>query len=192
MHLRPNAPASTVLTLYIPPIFTVFHRTDTLDLSGTLNDAAAALVDDSFLRCFKSAVDDPWNWNFYLFPLWCCGVVVRNLILFPIRVLVLILGFLLFVLGFALAAFLPVRIQIETETTTENRFTQIHSSRTSLKLEYYFCSVFQPLFLSLFQLYFSILLDVFTLPSNAIFPTNLFIFTFFARRSLEEDTPKER
>ena len=133
MHLRPNAPASTVLTLYIPPIFTVFHRTDTLDLSGTLNDAAAALVDDSFLRCFKSAVDDPWNWNFYLFPLWCCGVVVRNLILFPIRVLVLILGFLLFVLGFALAAFLPVRIQIETETTTENRFTQIHSSRTSLK-----------------------------------------------------------
>lgn len=29
--------------------------------------------------------DDPWNWNAYLFPLWLLGVVVRNLILFPLR-----------------------------------------------------------------------------------------------------------
>lgn len=60
------------------------------------------MVDDSFLRCFKSAVDEPWNWNFYLFPVWCLGVVVRNLILFPIRCITLALGFLLFFLGFAL------------------------------------------------------------------------------------------
>ena len=56
-----------------------------MDLSGTLNDAAAAVVDDSFLRCFKSAADEPWNWNYYLFPLWAMGVVVRNFILLPIR-----------------------------------------------------------------------------------------------------------
>lgn len=61
------------------------RRSDVFDISGSLNDGAAALVDDSFLRCFKSSMDEPWNWNFYLFPLWCIGVVVRNCILFPIR-----------------------------------------------------------------------------------------------------------
>ena len=76
---------------------------DALDLTGPLNDAAAALVDDSFNRCFKSAVDEPWNWNFYLLPLWCIGVVIRNFILFPIRVVCLLLGFLLFFIGFFLA-----------------------------------------------------------------------------------------
>jgi hypothetical protein len=61
------------------------RRRDILDLSSPLNDAAAALVDDSFLRCFKSAPDEPWNWNLYLFPLWALGVVVRNFVLFPLR-----------------------------------------------------------------------------------------------------------
>ena len=42
-------------------------------------------MDDSFLRCFKSSPDEPWNWNIYLFPLWLLGVAVRNLILFPLR-----------------------------------------------------------------------------------------------------------
>lgn len=78
-------------------------RLDALDLTGPLNDATAALVDDSFLRCFKSSLDDPWNWNFYLFPLWCCGVVIRNFILFPLRVVALMIGFLLFFIGFFLA-----------------------------------------------------------------------------------------
>lgn len=64
---------------------------DVFDISSTLNDAASALVDDSFLRCFKSAIDEPWNWNFYLFPLWLVGVVVRNLILFPLRLVTLLL-----------------------------------------------------------------------------------------------------
>lgn len=74
---------------------------DVLDLSPALNDAAAALVDDSFLRCFKSCPPDPWNWNVYLFPLWCLGVVVRHCVLFPIRLAVLLLGFVVFLLGFA-------------------------------------------------------------------------------------------
>jgi glycerol-3-phosphate O-acyltransferase 3/4 len=92
---------SAVFTL--PLILNIFYRADTLDLSGTLNDAAAALVDDSFLRCFKSSADDPWNWNFYLFPLWCCGVFIRNFILFPLRVITLLTGFLLFFIGFSIA-----------------------------------------------------------------------------------------
>ncbi|KAJ7978691.1 glycerol-3-phosphate acyltransferase 3-like [Quillaja saponaria] len=62
---------------------------DLLDISPTLSEAAGAIVDDSFTRCFKSNPPEPWNWNVYLFPLWCFGVVVRYLILFPIRALVL-------------------------------------------------------------------------------------------------------
>ena len=54
-------------------------------MSPLLQDAGAAIVDDSFLRCFQSASSDPWNWNIYLFPLWLVGLLVRHLILFPIR-----------------------------------------------------------------------------------------------------------
>lgn len=79
---------------------------DVLDISSPLNDAAAAIVDDSFLRCFKTLPDDPWNWNAYLFPLWLLGVVVRNLILFPLRLIILLLGFAFFFLGFAVVGLL--------------------------------------------------------------------------------------
>ncbi|KAG6778045.1 hypothetical protein POTOM_017890 [Populus tomentosa] len=60
---------------------------DLLDISPTLTEAAGAIVDDSFTRCFKSNPPEPWNWNVYLFLLWCCGVVIRYGILFPVRVL---------------------------------------------------------------------------------------------------------
>ena len=60
-------------------------RHDLLNISPVLTDAASAVVDDSFMRCFQSQPPDPWNWNVYLFPLWCIGVVVRYCILFPLR-----------------------------------------------------------------------------------------------------------
>lgn len=44
-------------------------------------------MQDSFTRCFKSNSPEPWNWNIYLFPLWCFGVVIRYGILFPLRYL---------------------------------------------------------------------------------------------------------
>lgn len=50
---------------------------DVLDISNVLTDGAAAMVDDSFLRCFTSRPQQPWNWNFYLFPCWVLGVLVR-------------------------------------------------------------------------------------------------------------------
>ena len=56
-----------------------------MDISSFVQDAAAAIVDDSFLRCFQSQSSDPWNWNIYLAPLWLIGLVVRYLILFPLR-----------------------------------------------------------------------------------------------------------
>ncbi|KAG0470919.1 hypothetical protein HPP92_017619 [Vanilla planifolia] len=76
---------------------------DLLDLSPRLSEAAGAIVDDSFTRCFKSNSSEPWNWNVYLFPLWCLGVAIRYCILFPVSVSILAIGWLIF-----FAAFLPV------------------------------------------------------------------------------------
>ena len=42
-------------------------------------------MDDSFLRCFQGASTEPWNWNLYLAPLWTLGMLMRYLILFPLR-----------------------------------------------------------------------------------------------------------
>lgn len=81
---------------------------DLLDISPTLTEAAGAIVDDSFTRCFKSIPPEPWNWNVYLFPLWCLGVGVRYLILFPLRVLVLTLGWIVF-----LSAYFPVHVLLK-------------------------------------------------------------------------------
>ncbi|KAL0750912.1 hypothetical protein Bca101_032915 [Brassica carinata] len=76
---------------------------DLIDISPTLTEAAGAIVDDSFTRCFKSNPPEPWNWNIYLFPLWCFGVVVRYCILFPLRCLTLAFGWFIF-----LSTFIPV------------------------------------------------------------------------------------
>lgn len=81
---------------------------DLLDISPTLTEAAGAIVDDSFTRCFKSNPPEPWNWNIYLFPLWCCGVVVRYLVLFPARVLILTIGWIIF-----LSTFIPVNLLLK-------------------------------------------------------------------------------
>ena len=84
-HWRAHLPPRPHSSSPTAPHRTTRRRRDILDISSPLSDAAAAIVDDSFLRCFKSSEDDPWNWNAYLFPLWAMGVVVRTLILFPLR-----------------------------------------------------------------------------------------------------------
>jgi hypothetical protein len=66
------------------------------------------LIQDSFTRCFKSNSPEPWNWNIYLFPLWCLGVVIRYGILFPLRGLTLLVGWLAF-----FAAFFPVHFLLK-------------------------------------------------------------------------------
>ncbi|MBA0572644.1 hypothetical protein Golob_002970 [Gossypium lobatum] len=86
-----------------------------------LTDCSCALDEqDSFTRCFKSNPPEPWNWNVYLFPLWCCGVVFRYLILFPMRLaillsksnielaLVLTIGWIIF-----LSCFIPVHFLLK-------------------------------------------------------------------------------
>ena len=67
-----------------------------------LRAGADSIVDDSFWRCFEDREDVAWNWNFYLFPIWCLGVLVRYIVLFPIRLLLLMLGIVIFFIGFFL------------------------------------------------------------------------------------------
>jgi glycerol-3-phosphate O-acyltransferase 3/4 len=62
-----------------------------------------SIVDDNFWKCFEPNKPVPWNWNLYLGPLWAMGVVIRYLILFPIRVILLFLGWVLFALGMLIA-----------------------------------------------------------------------------------------
>ena len=70
----------------IPPLFAIAMP---LIRMGMMN-----VVDDSFSRCFKSQKKVPWNWNMYLWPAWVMGVLVRYLLLLPLRCLALLLGFL--------------------------------------------------------------------------------------------------
>eukprot|EP00195_Chlamydomonas_chlamydogama_P013694 CAMPEP_0202894212 /NCGR_PEP_ID=MMETSP1392-20130828/3661_1 /ASSEMBLY_ACC=CAM_ASM_000868 /TAXON_ID=225041 /ORGANISM="Chlamydomonas chlamydogama, Strain SAG 11-48b" /LENGTH=448 /DNA_ID=CAMNT_0049578833 /DNA_START=220 /DNA_END=1566 /DNA_ORIENTATION=- len=81
---------------------------DVLNISHVLTDGATAMVDDSFLRCFTSAPADRWNFNFYLFPAWCLGVVFRHTLLFPLRMIFLLAGNLVFILMFmAVSTLMP-------------------------------------------------------------------------------------
>lgn len=77
-----------------------------LDVSLLLNDAADAIVDDSFSRCFANKPQQPWNWNVYLFPLWLAGTALRLLVLLPLRSIMLLFGISIFVLLFPIVRLL--------------------------------------------------------------------------------------
>ncbi|KAK8617767.1 hypothetical protein V6N13_080673 [Hibiscus sabdariffa] len=93
---------------------------DLLDISPILTEAAGAIVDDSFTRCFKSNPPEPWNWNVYLFPLWCSGVVFRYLILFPVRALVLTIGWIIF-----LSFFIPVHFLLKGNDSLRKKWERV-------------------------------------------------------------------
>jgi glycerol-3-phosphate O-acyltransferase 3/4 len=62
------------------------------DVVPFLNGGAQAIYSDSFTQCFRTEPPVPWNWNVYLFPVWCLGVLVRYVVLMPLRVIALIVG----------------------------------------------------------------------------------------------------
>eukprot|EP01006_Ploeotia_vitrea_P041938 TRINITY_DN66588_c13_g2_i3.p1 TRINITY_DN66588_c13_g2~~TRINITY_DN66588_c13_g2_i3.p1 ORF type:complete len:383 (+),score=188.27 TRINITY_DN66588_c13_g2_i3:232-1380(+) len=76
------------------------------DVLPVVTEGASVVVQDDFSRCFQSEPPEPWNWNAYLFVLWSMGVVVRYLILFPIRLVLLLTGALMFAVAFALVKWL--------------------------------------------------------------------------------------
>jgi hypothetical protein len=67
---------------------------------------------DSFTHCFKSNTPERWNWNLYLAPLWCLGVIVRYGILFPIRVVLLAVGWIIF-----MVLFFPIHMALKGHDT---------------------------------------------------------------------------
>ena len=67
-----------------------------MDVSPILQDCAAAVVDDSFLRCFQSRPPEPWDWNIFMLPTHYIGMAFRWLILFPLRLIAAVLSWLLF------------------------------------------------------------------------------------------------
>ena len=65
------------------------------DILENINSGMQVFVDDDFSLCFKRPERRSWNWNLYLFIFWCIGVVIRYLILFPLRLLAMTLATLL-------------------------------------------------------------------------------------------------
>ena len=87
-----------------------------LDASGVLQDAASAIIDDTFNRCFAFTDRPPWNWNFYLFPLWCMGVVLRYGVLFPVRLVFIVTATLAFLACFTVVhATVPGKLRSRLE-----------------------------------------------------------------------------
>lgn len=96
--------------------FPAFRLTD---LTPFVSDGVEAVVGDTLTRCFNASSPDPWNFltrsapvahtNFtpYWTLLWLVGVWVRYCFLLPIRVLVLIAGVFVFVVGFSCTFLLP-------------------------------------------------------------------------------------
>ena len=74
-----------------------------LDASGVLQDAASAIIDDTFNKCFTFTERPAWNWNFYLFPMWVCGVAIRYGVLFPLRLVFIVTSTVIFLLTFTAA-----------------------------------------------------------------------------------------
>eukprot|EP00054_Salpingoeca_dolichothecata_P010707 m.59615 g.59615 ORF g.59615 m.59615 type:complete len:430 (+) comp19116_c0_seq1:70-1359(+) len=84
-----------------------YQRTTTfgfLDVAPFVRNSMEAVVQDSFTQCFESRERDRWNFNFYLFPLYYIGVIIRYCILLPCRLLIVAIGLLLFALMFLVAA----------------------------------------------------------------------------------------
>lgn len=69
-----------------------FQLGDVLEYLGSGMDV---IVEDDFSLCFERAVRRSWNWNLYLAIFWVLGVVLRYVILFPLRLIIQILGLLL-------------------------------------------------------------------------------------------------
>ncbi|KAH9260479.1 hypothetical protein BASA81_001649 [Batrachochytrium salamandrivorans] len=93
----PTSVASTVLTSSTEAIF----------------EGMQVIAEDDFWKCFEKTPVVPWNFNPPLFVLWVFGVLVRYFVLFPVRVVILALGWFVFgglmILATALGPVLPTK-----------------------------------------------------------------------------------
>ena len=65
-------------------------------------EGMGSVVQDTFLPCFESQPSERWNWSVHLFIPWLFGVLVRNFILLPLRLMWFVVGLLLFLVCFFL------------------------------------------------------------------------------------------
>lgn len=87
-----------------------YSRTTTfafLDITPFCRNAMAAVVEDSFTKCFESKEKVRWDNTFYLLPLSYAGAVVRYCVLFPIRCLILLAGMFFFTVMYAVSSVMP-------------------------------------------------------------------------------------
>eukprot|EP01107_Rhizomastix_libera_P018657 TRINITY_DN992_c0_g1_i3.p1 TRINITY_DN992_c0_g1~~TRINITY_DN992_c0_g1_i3.p1 ORF type:complete len:397 (-),score=82.61 TRINITY_DN992_c0_g1_i3:76-1266(-) len=101
---------------------------DLLDLAPMISDGMSVLVKDSFTPCFTSHQQEYWNWNFYLYFSWILGISFRYGILFPIRLVGFLIGFLMYAVGY---------FAISIKERNPDR--KLHLLR---KMAQFFCSVF--------------------------------------------------
>jgi len=72
-----------------------YSRTTTfafMDTAPFIRSAIDAILSDSFTQCFESKVRERWDNTFYLFPVYWIGLVLRYFVLFPCRLVILLIG----------------------------------------------------------------------------------------------------
>jgi hypothetical protein len=84
------------------------HVFNLADAVPFFREGAESIVSDNFNRCFSVSQEPAWNWNFYLAPIWLLGVIVRYLILLPLRVAFILTCSCLFILGCEILHLLPM------------------------------------------------------------------------------------
>jgi glycerol-3-phosphate O-acyltransferase 3/4 len=73
----------------------------------SLLEGVYAIREDDFWRCFEKERISDWNWNPFLFTMWFFGVLIRYFILFPIRCIILTLGWIIFGGSMIILSWLP-------------------------------------------------------------------------------------
>jgi len=64
-----------------------------------LKDGVGVILEDDFSLCFKKEVEQPWNFTWYLMITWTLGVAFRYCVVLPLRIVVMLSGFVIGMLG---------------------------------------------------------------------------------------------
>jgi len=97
--LRRNLDAQIIRTLKDQDDDNAFELKDILPY---LSEGVGVIWEDDFSVCFKKEVEQPWNFTWYLMLAWILGIVFRYCILCPLRIIVLLGGFGIFMLGISI------------------------------------------------------------------------------------------
>lgn len=87
-----------------------------LDVTPFVRNAMSAVVEDSFTKCFESKEKVRWDNTFYLLPLSYAGALIRYLVLFPMRLLIVAAGMLLFGVMYSVASMLSEERKLSVQT----------------------------------------------------------------------------